>query len=262
MRSLYAVYRKEMGHYFVSPIAYVVVGVFLFLGAFFFNRILAVLIQESFSAEMQAMRFGVPPDIDVPSQVMRSFFGLLSSLILFLTPILTMGVYAEERKRGTMELLMTSPITDLEIVLGKFLASLSLFILMLLPTAGFLVFMYLHSDPVPPWRLILGGYLGVVLLGASLLALGSLVSSLTENQLISAVLTFAVFLILWVLDFGGRGTGSAAGQVLEYLSVIRHYDDFTRGIVDTSGLIYYGSFILLCVFLTVRSLDSMRWRRA
>ncbi len=262
MRSLYSIYRKEMGHYFVSPVAYVLVGVFLFLSAFFFDKILTVIISSSMEQEMQAMRFGGAQPIDVPGIVMRNFFGLLSSLILFLTPMLTMGVYAEERKRGTMELLMTSPITDLEIVLGKFLASLSLFAIMLLPTASYIVFMYFRSDPMPPWKLLLAGYLGVLLLGGALLSLGSFLSSLTENQLIAAVLTFGAILLLWVLDFGGNGAGTILGQVLQYLSVIRHYDDFTRGIIDTSALIYYFSFIALCIFLTVRSLESMRWRRA
>jgi ABC-2 type transport system permease protein len=262
MRSLYSMYRKEMGHYFVSPVAYVLVGVFLLLSAFFFDRILTLIIQSSMEQEMQAMRFGGAQGVDVPGLVMRNFFGLLSSLILFLTPMLTMGVYAEERKRGTMELLMTSPITDLEIVLGKFLASLSLFSIMLLPTASYIVFMYFRSDPMPSWKLLLAGYLGVLLLGGALLSLGSFLSSLTENQLIAAVLTFGAILILWVLDFGGSGAATVLGQVLQYLSVIRHYDDFTRGIIDTSALIYYVSFIALCIFLTVRSLESMRWRRA
>ncbi len=262
MRSLYSIYRKEMGHYFVSPVAYVLVGVFLLLSAFFFDRILTLIIQSSMEQEMQAMRFGGAQGVDVPGLVMRNFFGLLSSLILFLTPMLTMGVYAEERKRGTMELLMTSPITDLEIVLGKFLASLSLFAIMLLPTASYIVFMYFRSDPMPSWKLLLAGYLGVLLLGGALLSLGSFLSSLTENQLIAAVLTFGAILILWVLDFGGSGAATVLGQVLQYLSVIRHYDDFTRGIIDTSALIYYVSFIALCIFLTVRSLESMRWRRA
>ena len=163
MQSFYAVYRKEMGHYFVSPIAYIFIGVFLFLAAYFFNYFLTVMIQQSFSMEMQGMRFGMPPEIDVPGQVMRGFFGLLSTLVLFFTPILTMGVYAEERKRGTMELLMTSPVTETQIVLGKFFASLTLFMLMMLPTAGYVIFMCLHSDPIPPWRMVAAGYAGVLL---------------------------------------------------------------------------------------------------
>ena len=261
MQSFYAVYRKEMGHYFVSPIAYIFIGLFLFLSAYFFNYFLSAMIQQASMMAMQGMRFGAPPEVDVPGQVMRAFFGLLSTLILFFTPILTMGVYAEERKRGTMELLMTSPVTETQIVLGKFLASLTLFALMLLPTASYLVFMCLRSDPMPPWRMVLAGYAGVLLLGGSLLALGTFISSLTENQLIAAVLTFAAFLFVWVLDLGSNASGGV-GAVVQYLSVIRHYDDFTRGIIDTSALIYYFSFIALFIFLTVRSIDSMRWRRA
>jgi ABC-2 type transport system permease protein len=262
MRSLYAVYRKEMGHYFVSPIAYVVIGVFLVVAGFFFNIYLAAVIRESFEQSLQSMQFGGPSQFDVPGVVLRAYFGLLGTLLLFFLPMLTMGVYAEERKRGTMELLMTSPITDTQIVLGKFLASLSLFAIMLTPTAAYQIFMLLRSEPSPPWRTLLAGYLGLLLLGAALLALGSFLSSLTENQLIAAVLTFSAFLLLWVIDFGGRGTGTTLGAILEYLSVIRHYEDFTRGVIDTSGLIFYASLISLGVFLTIRSLDSMRWRRA
>src|ERR1700733_14093433 len=123
MKTFYAIYRKEMGHYFVSPIAYVVIGVFLFIGAYSFNLILSGVIRESVQVQMQAMQFGTAQSFDVPTQVMRSFLGWLSTLVLFFTPMLTMGVFAEERKRGTMELLMTSPVTELDIVLGKFFAS-------------------------------------------------------------------------------------------------------------------------------------------
>lgn len=261
MQSLYAVYRKELGHYFASPIAYIFIGLFLALSAFFFNVFLTFYIQRSFQMEVQSMRYGMPPEMDVPGLVMRQFFGLLSTLILFFTPILTMGAYAEERKRGTMELLMTSPVTELQIVLGKFFASLTLFALMLLPTASWLAYMYMRSEPTPPWRMMLAGYAGALLLGGALLSLGSFISSLTENQLIAAVLTFASFLIIWVLDMG-RDASSMLGSLFAYLSVVRHYDDFTRGVVDTSSLVYYLSFIVLFVFLTVRSVDSMRWRRA
>ncbi len=261
MRNFYAIYRKEMGHYFVSPIAYVFIGIFLLLSAYFFNVFLQVVSQQAMQMELQGMQFGMPQQVDVPSEVMRAFFGLLSTLILFFTPILTMGIFAEERKRGTMELLMTSPISEAQIVLGKFFASLTLYAIMLLPTASYLAFIFLRSEPTPPWRMLLAGYAGIMLLGGSLLALGEFISSLTENQLIAAVLTFAAFLLLWVLDFGRNASGGV-GSVLQYLSVIRHYDDFTKGIVDTSSLIYYASLIVFFVFLTVRSIDSMRWRRA
>lgn len=256
MRSFYAVYRKEMGHYFVSPIAYVAIGVFVFVSGFFFSS----YIGQAIAAGLQGMQMGMMQQ-DLPGEVMRAFFGILSLLVLFFLPMLTMGVFAEERKRGTMELLMTSPLTESQIVLGKFFASLTLYAIMLVPTAAYLAFMYFHSDPMPPWRMMLAGYVGVLLFGGALLALGSFLSSLTENQIIAAILTFTAFLMLWVLNLGASASGTA-GAVLGYLSVIAHYEDFTKGVVDTSALIYYLSFIFLFVFLTVRSVDSMRWRRA
>jgi gliding motility-associated transport system permease protein len=247
MRGLYAIYRKELGHYFVSPVAYVIVGLFLFLSGFFFVLYVNVANEQ---------------EPDAPTWVLRAFLNFLVLVFLFFLPMVTMGVYAEEKKRGTIELLMTSPITELQIVLGKFLASLTLFAAMLLPTAGCLLFVWMHSDPVPPFRIILCGYLGTLLFGGSLLALGSFLSSLTENQIIAAALTFAAFLLLWAIDFGAQGSTGPTAQILQYLSVINHYDDFTRGVIDTAGVTYYVSFMILFIFLTVRSVDSMRWRRA
>jgi ABC-2 type transport system permease protein len=258
MQSFYAIYRKEMGHYFVSPVAYIVIGVFLFLSAFIFDSYLASLMASALRME----QFGMPSEGDMPMRLLGAFFGFLAFLVLFFTPMLTMGVLAEERKRNTMELLLTSPVSETQIVLGKFFATLTLFALMLLPTATYLTFIFLHSDPVPPLRLMLVAYLGAVLLGGSLLSLGTFISSLTENQLIAAVLTFAAFLLLWVLDIGNNGGSTGVGALVGYLSVIGHYEDFTRGVIDTSGLVYYLSFIVLFLFLTVRSIESMRWRRA
>jgi ABC-2 type transport system permease protein len=261
MRNLYAIYRKEMGHYFVSPVAYIFIGIFLALSGFFFNLFLSAVVMQQQQAAFQGMQMGMPPNIDVPSEVMRATFGLLSTLALFFTPMLTMGVYAEERKRGTMELLMTSPITELQVVLGKYLAALSLFAIMLVPTAISFAFVFSHSEPAPPWRMLLAAYAGILLLGGAFIAIGTFISSLTENQLIASVLTFAAFLVLWVID-AGRNADGGIGTVLQYLSIIHRYDDFARGVIDTSGLIYYFSVIAFFVFLTVRSVDSMRWRRA
>ena len=262
MRGIFAIYRREMGSYFVSPIAYVVVGFFLLLAGYFFYNILSFFIERSFMAQMQAQRFGAPPEMDVPGMVFPNFFGIVSTVILFMVPTLTMGIYAEERKRGTMELLMTSPVTELQIVFGKFLAALSLFLIMLAPTLIYHIVMGLYSEPAPPWRVMLSGYLGILLLGAVLVAIGSFISSLTESQIIAAVVTFAVFLLLWVLDAGSRGSSTTMGEVLQYLSILRHFDDFSRGVIDTSSVIFYLSLSALGVFLTLRTLDSMRWRMA
>ena len=263
MKGTYAVFRKEMSLYFVSPIAYVAIGAFLFLAGLFFQGILAEATEYSMRAAMQAMQYGTPFEIDVPGETMRGFFGVTGTILLFIIPMLTMGAYAEERRRGTMELLMTSPITDLEIVLGKYLAALALFLIMLFPAALQMVILFKASDPVPPWRLLVCGYMGVMLLGGALLALGQFISSLTESQIIAGIWTFLLFLMLWVVDFVVRGSsGSVVGDVGQYLSILKHLNDFIRGVVDSSNLIYYFSLIALGLVLTLRSLDSMRWRRA
>ncbi|HXZ19429.1 MAG TPA: ABC transporter permease [Candidatus Acidoferrales bacterium] len=263
MKGIYAVFRKEMSQYFVSSIAYVAVGAYLFLAGIFFQGILKDVTDYAMRGMIQAMQFGQPFEIDVPGEVMRGFFGVTGTILLFVVPMLTMGSYAEERRRGTMELLMTSPITDLEIVLGKYLAVLTLFVIMVLPSTIQMVVLFRASEPTPPWRLVLCGYLGVILLGGSLLALGQFISSLTESQIVAGIWTFLVFLMLWVLDFIIPGSSSSwAGAVAQYVSILRHMTDFTRGIVDSSNLIYYASLILLGLFLTHRSVDSMRWRAA
>jgi ABC-2 type transport system permease protein len=247
MRGLYAIYRKELGQYFVSPVAYVLVGLFLVITGHFF------MVYINYATEDQP---------DAPTWVLRALLQLFALVFLFLLPMVTMSSYADEKKRGTLELLMTSPITETAIVLGKFLASLTLFAAMLLPTAIGIGFIWMHTTPAPPFKLVLGGYLGALLFGGALLSLGTFLSSLTENQIIAAVITFVAFLLLWAIDFGVQAAGGTTGQVLQYLSVINHYDDFTRGVIDTAGVTYYVSFMVLFIFLTVRSVDSMRWRRA
>jgi ABC-2 type transport system permease protein len=261
MKGIIAVYRREIGSYFVSPIAYIVVGLFLLICGFFFYQYLTYFIRESVTAQMRS-QMGAPPAMDVPGLVIQNFFGLVSTIVLFLLPMLTMGIYAEERKRGTMELLMTSPLTEFQIVFGKFLASLTLFLVMLAPTLIYQFIMAAYAEPGISWRVLWSGYLGLVLLGAVLMALGAFISSLTESQIIAGVATFAVFLLLWVLDFGARDSGSSWSEIVGYLSILRHYDDFSRGVIDTANVIFYVSLAGVGVFLTQRSLDSIRWRRA
>ncbi len=261
MKGILAIFRREMSSYFVSPIAYIVIGFFLLICGYFFTNILSFLMEQAMMAQMQR-QMGPPPDIDVPSLALRNFMGVISTIILFMIPMLTMGVYAEERKRGTMEMLMTSPITEFQIVMGKFLASEALLALMLAPTLIYQIWMAQFSEPSIPWKVLWSGYLGIFLLGSVLIALGSFISALTESQIIAAVVTFVTFLLLWVLDFGVRGSTSWLGEVLQYLSILRHFDDFSRGVIDTTAIVFYLSMIVLGIFLTLRTLDSMRWRRA
>jgi ABC-2 type transport system permease protein len=262
MKGILAIYRRELGSYFVSPIAYVVIGFFLIATGDFFSNILEILIERSFMAQMQGGQFGAPPAIDVPMLVIRNFAGVVTTIMLFLIPMLTMGIYAEERRRGTMEMLMTSPISEFQIVLGKFFASLTLLAAMLAPTLVYHAVMARFSEPAMPWQIMWSGYLGVFLLGASLLALGSFISSLAEDQINAGVATFIVFLMLWTIDSRIRGSSTVWTEILKYLSILQHYDTFAQGVIDTTSLIFYLSVITLGLFLTMRSLDSMRWRRA
>ena len=262
MKGIIAVYRREMGSYFVSPIAYIVIGLFLVVCGLFNYLILTSLIEQSVTAQMRSMQFGAPPAMDVPGLAIQNFMGVVSSIILFLLPMLTIGIYAEERKRGTMELLMTSPLTEFQIVLGKYFAALTLFVVMLAPTLIYQIIMSRYAEPGIPWAVLWSGYLGLLLLGGVLVALGTFISSLTESQIIAGVATFAVFLLLWVLDFGVKDSSSTWSDIVQYLSILRHYNDFSRGVIDTANVIFYLSLAAVGIFLTQRSLDSMRWRRA
>jgi ABC-2 type transport system permease protein len=262
MKNVLAVFQKELKYYFVSPIAYVVLTVFLVISGYFFYNILSIFLERSMFAAMQSQQFGgPPPSIDVPSLVSRNFFGVLSTVILFMLPMITMATFADEKRRGTMELLLTSPITNLQVILGKFLASLSFFAVMLLPTLLYLIFVIAFSSPKMTWGPILSGYLGLLLLGGSLISLGIFISTLTENQIVAASVTFGAFLILWVIDLSARSGGTTLQEVLGYLSILNHFEDFSKGVIDTSSLVIYASFIFLGLFLTFRSIESLRWRQ-
>lgn len=262
MKGILAIYRREMTSYFVSPIAYIVVGLFLLISGFVFYFFLTLLIEESLAAMAQSQRFGQPPTMDIPMQLYRIFFGWLSVVVLFMVPMLTMGIYAEERKQGTMELLMTSPVSEFQIATAKFMAALTLFLAMLVPTLIYQIVLGSYSEPAPPWKVMWSSYLGLVLLGSVLIGIGSFISSLTQSQIIAGIATFAVFLLLFLLELAVRGASGLMGDILQYFSILRHFDDFSRGVIDTSSVIYYVSMTCLAVFLTLRSLDSMRWRSA
>jgi ABC-2 type transport system permease protein len=263
MKGILAIYRRELGGYFVSPIAYIVIGFFLAATGVVFSIILINFIEQATMMGMRAQQMGQPPKIDVPSIVIRSFVGFIGTYVMpLLMPMMTMGVYAEERKRGTMEMLMTSPLTEFQIVIGKFSASLTFFAAMLAPTLIYYLMVSPYSDPPLPWRIIGAGYLGLFLLGAVLIALGSFISSLTENQIVAGVVTFIVFLLLLFLDLTTRNSVSAMADVFKYISILQHHETFAQGVIDTSSIIFYVSAAATAVFLTLRNLDSMRWRRA
>ena len=262
MKNILAIIQKELRTYFVSPVAYVVLTVFLIISGFFFERIVSFTIERSMMMMMQSQQFGGPPPaLDVPAMVDRHFFGILSTVILFMLPMITMATFAEEKRRGTIELLLTSPITNLQVILGKFLAALSFFIVMLLPTLLYHAFVYFYTSPRMGLGPMFSGYLGLLLLGGSLISLGIFISSLTENQIVAASITFGAFLLLWVIELVSRSGGPVLQEVISYLSILNHFEDFSKGVIDSSSVIVYCSFIFLGLFLTYRSIESLRWRQ-
>jgi ABC-2 type transport system permease protein len=179
-------------------------------------------------------------------------------VFLFLLPLITMRTYAEEKRSGTIELLLTSPLTDLEIVLGKFLGALGLYAVMVALTL--IHFGLLFAFGKPEWKPLATAYLGLLLFGGCFIALGLFISSLTKNQIVAGAATFGVFLLLWVVDWIGESMGPTGQAILKYLSMTEHLEDFVKGVIDTKHLVYYLSFIAFGLFLTVRSVDTERWR--
>jgi ABC-2 type transport system permease protein len=255
MTNILAIAHKELKSYFASPIAYVLLGVFAVLYGWFFAAILFFF--ERQSSQMGMMGMG-PQSVNLNQQLIRPVLMNVSVIMLFILPLITMRSYAEEKRSGTIELLLTSPLTDVQIVVGKFLGAMGLIATMLAITLPHIALLSLYSDP--EWRPLMLAYLGYLLMTGCFVAVGLFISSLTRNQIVAGVATFGVFLMLWVVDWMGSFAGARSKAIYEYLSITGHFEDFTKGVLDTKHLVYYLSFITFGLFLTVRSVDSERWR--
>ncbi len=254
MTNILAIAQKELRAYFASPIAYVVIGVFtLILGVMYAG------ILNWFLGQSMQMGMGMGPQtMNVNQQLIRPLLLNMAVVLLLLLPLITMRTYSEEKRSGTIELLLTSPVSDLEIILGKFLGALALYALMIgimLIHFG-LLFMYGKPELKP----LLTAYLGMLLFGSGFISIGLFISSLTKNQIVAGAATFAVFLLLWVIDWLGPALGPSTEDVLKYLSMTGHLDDFIKGVIDTKHVVYYLSIIVFGLFLTARSVDTERWR--
>ena len=241
MKNIIAILIKELYTYFVSPIAYFVIIIFIVASGLLFSGILL-----SFSAYQQS-----------GPVVMQVLFNNMSVILLFFTPAMTMRLFAEEKKSGTIELLMTSPIKDTEVVFGKFLASFALLLIMLILTLIFplLVTPFGEQDIGP----IVSGYLGLLLLGCAFLSVGVMVSSMTKNQIVAALTSFGILLSLWVIGLLSN-RGGKLSDFLRYLSLTEHFEDFSRGTVALKHAVYYLTFTIVCLFCTVKSVESSKWR--
>ena len=254
MRNIVAIAQKELKAYFASPIAYIVIGCFAALYGFFFIAILRFFVGQS----MQAGLTGAGQSMNVNQQLIRPLLQNMTVVVLFMLPLITMRTYAEEKRSGTIELLLTSPVTDFQIVMGKFLGAMALYGGMLAVTLFHMGVLFYFGRP--EWKAILTAYLGLALFGGCFISVGLFISSLTKNQIVAGTVTFAVFLFLWVITWIGSFTGPTGDKLTSYLSIVDHFDDFTKGVIDTTHLIYYLSFITFGLFLTAKSVDSERWR--
>lgn len=253
MSNILAISQKELRSYFSSPIAYIVIGMFALIYGYFY----VVMLQYFVRAGMQG-GMGGPQVLNVNQDMLRPVIQNLTVVMLFLLPMITMRTYAEEKRSGTIELLLTSPLTDLQIILGKFVGAMSLYAAMLAITLPHMGVLYLYGDP--EWKPMLTAYLGLLLMGGSFVSLGLFISSLSKNQIVAGAMTFATFLMLWVINWIGSFSSGAVSTITNYLSIIEHFDDFSKGVVDTTHLVYYLSFISFGLFLTAKSVDSERWR--
>jgi ABC-2 type transport system permease protein len=253
MRNVIAIAQKELRSYFASPIAYLVIGFFALLYGYFYAVMLNYFVREGMNMGQMGQQA-----ININEMMLRPLLQNITVLLLFVLPAMTMRTYAEERRSGTIELLLTSPVTDLQIIMGKFIGALTLYAVMLAVTLIHVGVLFVYGSP--EWKPILTSYLGLLLLGGSFLSVGLFISTLTTNQIVAYIVTFSVFLLLWIISWIGSFSTGAFTTVTQYLSIIEHFDDFSKGIIDTTHVIYYLSLITFGLFLTAKSVDTERWR--
>ncbi len=238
MYNIFIIAKKELKSYFASAVAYVVFAMFLILSGYFFSVILLVSKQASLEGALYNTTI----------------------TLLFLIPLITMKLFAEERKLGTLEILMTKPVRDFEVVLGKFIGSLTFLVIMFSSTLVYVLILFKYGNPdMGP---ILSGYLGLILLGACFASIGIFASTLSENQIIAAVLSFALMLLLWIINWisGNLELSDKLNELLNYLSLAGHFDDFVKGIIDIKNIVFYLSFIGFWLFVTTKSIGVRKWR--
>ena len=255
MSNILAIANKELRSYFASPIAYAVIGFFAFAFGFMFWVFLRGFLEQAGRMSM-GMGSGA---VNINQIMLRPLVMQVSVIVLFMLPMFTMRSYSEEKRSGTIELLLTAPLTDLQIILGKFLGALGLYAAMLAVTLPSVLILFAYGNP--EGQPVATSYLGLFLLGASFIAFGLFISSTTQNQIVAGVLTFVLLLMLllvgWLRDFVTWPPGLTA---ISAVSVFEHFDDFTKGVLDTKHIAYYLCVITFGLFLTARSVDGERWR--
>lgn len=253
MRNIWIICQKELRSYFVSPIAYAMIALFALIFGFAFYSELRLFMNFIFRSQM--MGGAQPVNVNEPIRGMLGFAGTLS---LFLVPLISMRLFAEEKRNGTIELLFTSPIPDFSIVVGKWLGAMCLYVAALAVSALNVALLFAWGKP--DWRPVLVAYLGLVLQGGCILAIGTLVSACTNNQIVAGGAAFFVSLVLYLLNWSTEYDSSTLSKVLNYMSLIPHMENFGRGLLSLKDVVFYVSFIFFALFLTLRQLESARWR--
>ena len=261
LHNIIAIFQKEFQSYFKSPLAYIVAGIFwLIAGTFMVNILLGAegIIQQVSEGEQLGIPLG---SIDVPYIFLTSFFSLLGSLCLFILPILSMGLYTEERKAGTLELLATSPISNWVIAVGKLLGVVAFFIFMIMPFLFYEAIIFSASTPAMPFAVTLSAHLGLILLATAILSWGMFISSLTDSSIISAILTFSLVLFLWIVDIIANNLTGAIANFIQQLSLLESYNNLINGIWEISNIVLLLSYIFLGVFFTAQSVEMLRYKQ-
>lgn len=252
----WALYKKELNVFFSMPVAYALITVFLVLSGYFFSQITGYYANFSMRSMNQYQRAMV--DLSMVEGVFRPYFSNLLVILILMIPVLTMRMFSEEKREGTAELLFTFPVSDAAVVGAKFMSALTVYAAMLAGTlAGFAVLRSATAFEMLP---VLSGFLGLILLGSGFIMLGIFISSLTESQLVAAVISFGVLLLFLVLPWLAQSAGPEAAKIINGLSVTNHFDSFSKGMLDTSDIIYCLNFTLLFFFLTLRVLETKHWR--
>ena len=258
IRHALTIARRDLATYFTQPAAYVILVLFsVVTGYLFFMSVLTY-----YSISMRYLNRPYMASVNPFNQVIQPLFGNISVLLLLVVPILTMRLLAEEKKSGTIELTLSYPVRDGAVVAGKYLGALAMLGLMLGLTGFYLLVLRVYFGLPLDWGPIVSGYAGLFLMGSACVALGLFASSLTENQVVAAMITFACVLLFWTLDWlAGYATVDTA-RLVSYLSIVGHLRSFTKGVINTADVAYYLLFIFFFLFLTFRVLEARRWRGA
>ena len=259
MKKTFAVFQKELKHFFYSPIAYIVIAAFTVITGIFFYLYLSSFVEAAFMDMIRSQQFRIPPQkFNINLQLIRPSFFNTALISLFILPLVTMRLYSEEKKSGTVELLYTTPLSISNIVIGKFLAGIAFYVVMLIPTIIFNALLFIYGDP--EFGPVFSGYIGLLLLGGAFISGGLFISSLTENQIIAAIGGFGLSLLLWIIGWAANYSGPGLSDILNYLSIINHFEDFAQGVIDTRHVAFYILFCTFGVYLTFKSVESVKWR--